>query len=123
MRALADLAMGIHLAWIGWVIVGALFTRGRPWLTAFHLASLVWGILVDLGPWPCPLTLLENWLDRQVGAPGYSGGFIAHYLGAVLYPNAPGWLVIAIGVAVCCANLLVYAWRLAAWVRRRRSAA
>lgn len=111
--------MGLHLVWIGWVIVGTLFTRGRPFLTAFHLASLGWGIVVDMGPWACPLTVLENWLDIRSGGHGFSGGFIAHYMGAVLYPNAPGWIVIACGVAVCCGNLLVYAYRLARWLRMR----
>lgn len=123
MRALANLVMAVHLAWIGWVIVGALFTRGRPWLTAFHVGSLTWGIIVNLGPWACPLTMLENWLDQRAGTPGYSGGFVAHYLGAVLYPNAPAGLVIWCGVAVCCVNLMIYGWRMARWARGRHAGA
>ena len=59
MRPLEAFLLAIHLAWILWVIFGVFWTRGRPWLTAFHLASLGWGILVEIGPWPCPLTLFE----------------------------------------------------------------
>ncbi|MGB7134511.1 MAG: DUF2784 family protein, partial [Acidobacteriaceae bacterium] len=51
MRLLAALVLAIHLTWILFVIFGALVTRGRPWLTGFHLASLVWGIVVEVGPW------------------------------------------------------------------------
>ncbi|HTV81562.1 MAG TPA: DUF2784 domain-containing protein [Acidobacteriaceae bacterium] len=123
MRALAALVLAIHLAWILWVIVGAFFTRGRPWLTAFHLASLAWGVIVDAGPWPCPLTLLEQWLETQAGMHAWTGSFMVHYLNAIVYPSVPVSLIIGGAVAVCCANLLVYAYRLARWLQRRRISA
>jgi len=122
MRALAALVLAIHLTWIVWVIVGAFFTRGRPWLTGFHLASLVWGIVVDTGPWPCPLTLLEQWLETRAGMPSYSGSFLVHYLDAIVYPNVPVSLIVGFAIAVCGANLLVYAFRLARFLRGRRRA-
>ena len=123
MRWLAALVLALHLAWILWVIVGAFFTRGRPGWTAFHLASLVWGIVVEVGPWPCPVTLLEQWLEWRAGEPSYTGSFLVHYLDAIVYPHIPVWLIIACGVAVCCLNLLVYLLRLTAWMRRRRNEA
>ncbi len=48
-----------------------------PSLAAY--ASLVWGILTELLPWPCPLTLLENWLEARAGVEPYEGGFLLHY--------------------------------------------
>ncbi len=54
-NAAVVLVLVVHLAWILWVIFGAFWTRGRRWLAAFHIASLVWGIMVEVGPWPCPL--------------------------------------------------------------------
>lgn len=123
MRALAAVVLAVHLAWIVWVMVGAFFTRGRPWLTGFHLASLVWGIVVDAGPWPCPLTMLEQWLETRAGMTPYSGSFMVHYLDAIVYPNVPVSLIIGFAVAVCGANLLVYAWRLACWLRARKQRA
>jgi hypothetical protein len=65
MEALAAAVLVLHLAWIIWAILGALWTRGRPWLTAFHVLSLIWGIIVEVGPWPCPLTLAEQWFEAQ----------------------------------------------------------
>jgi hypothetical protein len=102
------------------VIVGAFFTRGRPWLTAFHLASLAWGVIVDSGPWPCPLTMLEQWLETRAGMQTYSGSFLVHYLNAIVYPNVPVSVIIGGATAVCCVNLLIYAYRLGRWVQRRR---
>ncbi|MGB6134902.1 MAG: DUF2784 domain-containing protein [Acidobacteriaceae bacterium] len=122
MAALAVLVLAIHLTWILWVIVGALFTRGRPWLTGFHIASLTWGIIVDTGPWPCPLTMLEQWLEARAGLPTYSGSFMVHYLDAIVYPNVPVGVIIGGAIAVCGANLLIYLWRLAQAIRRRRAA-
>lgn len=120
MRWLAALILALHLVWILWVLTGVLFTRGRPWLTTFHLASLVWGIVVEIGPWPCPLTMLENWIEVRAGMHTYSGSFIVHYLDALVYPNLPVALIIWFAVAVCAANLLVYAWRLERTLRSRR---
>ncbi|HTV15275.1 MAG TPA: DUF2784 domain-containing protein [Acidobacteriaceae bacterium] len=118
MRLLVALVLAVHLAWILWVIFGALVTRGRPWLTGFHLASLVWGIIVEVGPWPCPVTLLEQHLEAAAGMHAYTGSFLAHYLDAIIYPGVPVWLIITCGVAVCAANLLVYAVRLTRSLRR-----
>lgn len=118
MRALAAIVLSIHLAWILFVIFGAFWTRGRPALTAFHLASLVWGILVEVGPWPCPLTLTEQWLETHAGMHSFSGSFLVHYLDAIVYPNLSVALIVGCGVAVCCINLLIYAVRLVRALRR-----
>ena len=111
--ALADAVLAVHLTWIVFVMVGALFTRGRRLLAGIHLVSLVWGIIVEAGPWPCPLTLLENFLEMKAGVDPYRGGFLLHYLDAVVYPDIPAWLLVALGIGVCAANLGVYARRFA----------
>ena len=35
----------------------------------------------------CPLTPIENHLRQRGGQAGYPGGFLAHYLHGVLYPE------------------------------------
>lgn len=112
--ALADAVILIHLVWIVAVLGGVLWTRGRPVLTSLHLACLVWGIIVELGPWPCPLTMLENYLEARGGAQSAQENFILRWVQALIYPNAPYWLVTTAGVAACSIILLVYARR--AWV-------
>ena len=120
MEVLAVAVLLVHLAWILWAIAGTLWTRGRPWLTAAHVISLIWGIIVELGPCPCPLTVAEQWLEVRAGMHTWSGGFLVHYLEAAIYPDLPAWLVTGIGVAVCAFNLAIYVRRF--WARRFWSA-
>ena len=113
---LATGVLAIHALFILWVIFGAFVARLRPMLRWFHIICLLWGILVEVLPWPCPLTLLENWLEAKAGVTPYSGGFLMHYLDALVYPAiSPLQLEIA-GVGVCALNLGVYARD---WLRRR----
>lgn len=42
---------------------------------------------MELSSTICPLTPLENHLRHLAGEAGYREGFLAHYLGAVLYPE------------------------------------
>ena len=111
--------LGLHALFILWVALGALVARSRPKLRRVHIACLLWGILVEVLPWPCPLTLLENWLETRAGVEPYRGGFLLHYLDALVYPNISPLLVTAVGVAVCILNLAVYARAL--FPRRDRS--
>ena len=114
--ALADAVLAVHLTWILFVMIGALLTRGRRVLTGIHLISLVWGIIVEAGPWPCPLTLLENFFEMKAGVEPYQGGFLLHYLDALVYPDISERLLVELGVAVCVMNLAIYARR---FVRNR----
>jgi len=109
----------LHLAFIVWVISGALLTRAGPRLAALHVASLVYGIVAELGPWPCPLTLAENMFETKAGLEPYKGPFLLHYLDALVYPNLPATLLITCGVVVCALNLAVYAFRLRKYLATR----
>ena len=114
---LATLVLAIHLAWIIWVIFGWLVSRNRPVLRWLHLASLIYGVFIEIVPWPCPLTLLENCLESLAGVTPYRGPFLVHYLDAVVYPNVPEALLISFAIAVCGANLYLHVRRM-----RRHSA-
>jgi uncharacterized protein DUF2784 len=107
--ALAAGVLFLHVLFILWVVFGALFTRSRPWLRWFHIASLVWGIFTEILPWPCPLTIVENWLEGRAGVEPYQGGFLLHYLDALVYPNISGTVLMIVGVSVCVLNLAIYA--------------
>lgn len=113
----AILVLCVHLAWIAFVIFGALFTRGRPLWTALHILALLWGIIVETGPWPCPLTLAEQYFEVRAGLAAYQGSFVLHCLDATVYPNLPALAVTLAGVAVCVFNLAVYARRLRSRMR------
>lgn len=118
------LATGIsvlHLSWILLVIFGAIWTRRRPFSTALHLLSLLWGIIVEVGPWPCPLTLLESHFESRAGLQTLQGSYLLHCLDSTIYPNAPYWVIATSGVAVCAVNLGIYAWRGWIWLRHRQA--
>jgi len=106
--ALASVVLGLHVLFILWVVFGALIARSRPVLRGVHIASLVWGILVELPLLPCPLTLLENWFESQAGVQPYQGGFILHNLDRLVYPNISPIVLTVVGVAVCVFNLALY---------------
>jgi Protein of Unknown function (DUF2784) len=88
---LADGLVAIHFAFTAFVIFGGFLTWKWPRLVFVHLPALVWGIWVEVSATVCPLTPLENHLRHLAGEAGYGGGFLAHYLTAVLYPPGLTW--------------------------------
>lgn len=120
-RLLADAVLLLHLAFILFVVFGALLVwrfRGLAWL---HLPAVTWAGLIELTGWVCPLTPLENHLRRLGGEVGYAGGFIEHYLLPLIYP--PGLtpdVQFGLGLAITAINGLAYGWLLYRARRRDR---
>ena len=85
-RRLADGVVLLHLAFVVFVVLGGFLVAFRRRLVWLHVPCAVWGFLVELEGWPCPLTFLENALRRRAGQGGYAGGFVEEYLLPVLYP-------------------------------------
>lgn len=80
-----------------------------PRLAWVHLPAVVWGSLVELTGWICPLTPLENRLRMAAGDSAYGGGFIDRYIMPIVYP--PGLtrgMQLVLGIAVVVFNLVVY---------------
>jgi hypothetical protein len=49
-------------------------------------------------------------LRKRAGQAGYAGGFVAHYIGTVVYPGGmPRRLELVAGTSVLVGNALVYA--------------
>lgn len=101
-HAMADLVLIVHTMYVAFVVVGLIliwcggFFSWRwvrnPWFRGAHLAAI--GVVVAqawLGV-DCPLTTLENFLRDRAGDTPYTGGFIAHWLHALLYYDAPDWV-------------------------------
>jgi hypothetical protein len=113
-QTLTVVVLAVHVLWILWAIFGVLFTRRRRLLRALHITSLVYSVLIDILPWPpCPLTVLEQWLEDRAGIVSYHEPFLVHYLDALVYPNVPVRLLVGCAVAVCLFNLVVYVFRYA----------
>jgi hypothetical protein len=116
--ALAVFVPLLHALFILWVVFGALLTRSRSVLRWLHIASLVWGILTELLPWPCPLSLLENWLEAKAGLEPYRGGFLLHYLDTLVYPDISATVLTVAGLIICALNLALYGRQI--WIARLR---
>lgn len=108
---LADAVLLFHLAFILFVVLGALLLWRFPRLIWLHLPAVIWAGLIEIGGFVCPLTPLENHLRRLSGEAAYQGGFIERYLLPIIYPDElPRGVQLGLGVAVLVINVLAYAW-------------
>jgi hypothetical protein len=108
-RALADLVLVVHLAFVLFVVLGGLLVLRLPRLAWLHVPAAVWGVLIEYTGWICPLTPLENSLRERGGGAGYSGGFIEHYIQPVLYPaGLTRGTQIVLGSLALLVNLTAY---------------
>lgn len=106
---LALAALLAHLAFILWVALGGLAARRGGWLARLHLASLAYAIVIQVGPWPCPLTLAEQYFQERAGREPYRTGFLAHYVEKLVYPDVPVSWLIAATLVVCGVNFWLHA--------------
>jgi hypothetical protein len=111
---LADAVLLLHAAFIAWVMFGGLAVLRVPWLAWLHLPALAWGVGISAVGGICPLTPLEQQLRLAAGEAGFEGGFIEHYLTAIIYPDGLTRATQALLAALLLAgNAAVYAlvWR------------
>src|SRR5215475_11370527 len=116
-RVLADVIVALHLAFVLFVVYGRILVlRCRPALWV-HLPCAVWGVMVEVAGWTCPLTPLENWFRNLGEEAGYTSGFVEHYLLSILYPaGLTRHLQMALGFTVVVVNVSVY-WRIVSRAR------
>jgi len=110
-RILAFVTLALHLAWLVWILLGWLVTRRRVLLRWLHILSLLWGIVISVFPWTCPLTYAEIYFERRAGTNPYEKSFLEHYVELLVYPNVPPRLLMWSAVAVCLLILGTYVRR------------
>ena len=98
----ADAVLIVHVAFVLFVVAGlaAVFVGAAArwrWVRsrAFRLAHLAAIGVVVAQAWlgvVCPLTTLEMALRARAGDATYAGSFVAHWLHAALYWQAPAWV-------------------------------
>ena len=112
-RVGADLVLLAHAVFVAFAVFGGILVyldRSWAWL---HIPVVLWSSLVNLASWTCPLTPLERTLRERAGRSAYSGGFVEHYVGRVVYPRGmPRQMELIAGVSIIVWNALVYAWLL-----------
>jgi hypothetical protein len=100
-RLLADAVLALHFAVVVFVLAGLILVlvgnaRGWNWVNNLwfrlaHLGAIAYVVAQQWFGVVCPLTTLEMWLRAQAGAATYSGGFIEHWLGRLLFYDGPAW--------------------------------
>jgi hypothetical protein len=124
-RLAADAVLVVHGLFVAFVIAGLLLilagkAAGWRWVRnlKFRLVHLVSIAIVVLQAWlgiVCPLTTWEMQLRARAGDATYAGSFVAHWVGELLYYQAPAWVFVA--TYTIFGALVLVSWF---WVRPRR---
>lgn len=113
-RISADGVLLLHLAFVVFIVAGGFLAGRWPHIAFVQLPLAVYGVVIELVGFRCPLTPLEKMLRRKAGSSGYEGGFVEHYIVGVLYP---GELTTGVKLFLACAvaatNTVAYlvVWR------------
>ena len=114
----ADAVMGFHFLFIAFALFGSFLVLWKRRILWLHLPALAWGAYIELSGNICPLTPIENHFRALAGQDTYYGGFIAHYIGPIIYPDgltrSAQYLALVVLIAV---NLIGYSL---VWRHRRR---
>jgi hypothetical protein len=77
---LAVLVAVLHGSAVLFMLTGSLLALRWPRLVLLHLPVAAVILAVNLAGADCPLTTLELALRDAAGVPGYTGGFLGHYV-------------------------------------------
>ena len=108
-RIAASFVLLLHFAIVAFAVFGGLAILVDPRWAWVHVPVVVWSSVVNLAGWTCPLTPLENRFRAAATGVGYKGGFVEHYIGALVYPGGmPRRRELFAGVAIALWNGLLY---------------
>lgn len=104
-----DAIVTLHFIFVVFVLFGGVLLLKWRKVIWLHIPAVIWGMLVELNGWLCPLTPLENRLRQEAGLGLYHGDFVMHYIMPVLYPvNLTRETQILFGIIVAMVNLGIY---------------
>ena len=117
--------MLLHALFVLFVVLGlVLIFVGRaldwpwvrnPWFRLLHITAIAVVVVQSWLRVVCPLTTLEMTFRGRAGDATYTGSFIAHWIEAALYYQAPPWVFVVCYSAF--GALVVASWF---WVRPHR---
>lgn len=119
----AVLVVIVHLGFVCFVVLGGFLVLKWRRVLFLHIPAVIWGALIEFQGWVCPLTPLEQFFRQMANQGGYTGGFIEHYLLAILYPsNLTREIQVFLGLFVLVLNLAIYCWVSTRLIRGKRYA-
>ena len=105
-RLLTTLILGLHFAFVAYVVFGGFLAWRWPRTIWLHLAAAAWGFVVVAASLQCPLTHAEDWSRRRAGETGVTVGFVDRYIEGVLYPERYAGLMQALAAAAVLGSWL-----------------
>jgi hypothetical protein len=132
-RILADILVGIHVGYVGFVVVGQLLIwaglacRWRwvrnPWFRCIHLL-MISIVAVEAGlQLECPLTTWEHQLRAAAGEEVSEASFLGQLLHYLLFPELPLWVFPILHVSFAVLVLGTFILAPPRWRRRPEPAA
>jgi hypothetical protein len=119
-QLVAEVVLVVHFGFLLFVVLGGLLVLWRPRFAWIHVPAFLWGAIVSLMGWICPLTPLENHFRLLAGASGYAGTFVEQYIAPIVYPGGlTREFQLVAGVSLPLWNLAIYGLALWLWKRRR----
>lgn len=117
-RVGADAVVVLHLTFVLFVVFGGFLTWRWPKVALVHVPVALYGAVIELVGFTCPLTPLEKHLRRLARTTGYEGGFVEHYIVRLLYPGEfTAGVRLVLAASVVAVNAVAY---LGLWRRVRR---
>lgn len=105
----ADAILVVHVLFVAFVVCGlvAIYVGGWcawAWVRnrrfrALHLLAIGFVVVQAWFGAICPLTQWEQQLRASAGGETYDGAFIAYWLHAILYYDAPAWVFVVVYTA------------------------
>lgn len=102
---LADVTVAVHILALLFIGLGGFLAWRWPKIIFVHVFFAAWGVLVNVFPWPCPLTALENMFRHQQGLGDLPGGFNEYYLYDTVFPRS---MLPVIAVAAMAVVIISY---------------
>ena len=106
---LANAVALLHAAAVAFMLTGSLIALRRPGVLWLHVPVSLAILAIYLTDSGCPLTTLELVLRERAGEPGYTDGFIGHYITEPLgFPIEATSTQIGVYIVVLVPNLIGY---------------
>jgi hypothetical protein len=119
-QLLADAVLLLHFAVVLFVVGGLLLVVAgnvvgwrwvnRWWFRLAHIGAIGYVVAQAWLGQVCPLTTLESWLRVQAGSAAYRKSFVEHWVGRLLFFEAPSWVFALVYTAFGLLVLLAW-WR------------
>ncbi len=129
-RALADILMAAHFAWILFMLLGFALTLRALWRPKFferwlfrsiHLIGILFVAALELLDKYCPLTIWENALRRHNDPDtDYPGSFIIGHIEKLIYPDVSPLVVVIPTIFIAVFTLTVFILRPPSKFRRKQ---